>query len=217
MLLSVHSQQETCDEIQKVVVGELSPVKTFIDDQAVKFEKKINSKLYDAVSALVSCNATLSSFLHSFLTKNNVASLKNFTSALEVTVVSSYNNIRSNFTQEMVAKRATDLNTKLYKSIQDAIKIRTKELKDLIEVKTGNETCFLEVFKKAFKMLSDTFIPNIGAFLIDTRDQKISDKWEKYIITLNKWCDVITSEVNHCKETTFMACCIDAHVSKIIV
>ena len=216
VLSAVHSQQDDCDEIQEFVVSHLSPVKTYIDDQAIKFEKKINLKLYDAVDALVTCNATLDKFLHSFLTTNNVESLKNFTSAWEGTVVSTFDKIMGNFTQDMVAKRVKDLNTQLFTSIQDQIKIKTEELKKLIEVKSGNMNCFIEVFKKTFKILADTFIPNIGDFLIETRDQMISNAWEKYVTTLNKWCDEITTEVTHCKTTTFMTCCIDAYVSKVI-
>lgn len=215
VLLAVNSQQEQCDEIHDYVVSQLSPVKTYIDDQAIKFEKKINSKLYDAVSALVTCNATLDTFLHSFLATDNVASLRNFTNAWEGTVSSTYDKIMGNFTQDMVAKRAIALNAKLYESIQDQIKIKSDDLKKLIAVKNGNKTCFIEVFKKTFKILTNTFIPNIGDFLIDTRDQMISDTWEKYVMTLNKWCDEITKEVTHCKATTFMTCCIDAYVSKV--
>ncbi|CAO1412884.1 unnamed protein product [Diamesa hyperborea] len=213
VLSAVLSQQEPCDEIQDFVVSHLSPIKTYIDDQAVKFEKKINAKLYDAVSSLVTCNGTLSSFLHTFLTTNKVESLNNFTSAWDGTVVSSYDKIMSNFTQDMVAKRSTALNTHLFTSIQDQIKIKTEELKKLIAEKTGNMTCFIEVFKKTFKILTDTFIPNIGDFLIDTKDQKISDVWEKYVITLKKWCDEIQTEVTHCKTTTFTTCCIDAYLA----
>lgn len=215
MLASVYSLEDQCDDIQDIMAVELSPVKTFIDDQAVKFEKKINSKLYDAVSGLVTCNDTLSTYLNCFLKTNNVESLKNFSNTFKVTVDSTYEKIRANFTQAMVAKRTTAFNTKLYETIQQVVQIKTKELKDLIAVKTGNRTCFVEVFKTTFKILTNKFISNIGDFLIDSRDQKISDKLVKYIINLNKWCDEIPKEVNHCKETTFMTCCIDAYVSKV--
>lgn len=215
VLLAVHSQQEHCDEIQDIVVSELSPLKTFIDDESKQCEKKINSKLFDAVSALVTCNSSLSSFLHSFLATNNVKSLKDLTSAFDDTVVSTYDKIRTNYTQEMVAKKAIAMDATLYKTIQDAINMKTGEMRKLIAVKNVNETCFIKVFKKAFKILTGKLLTNVGDFLIKMKDDKISDKWEKYVITLNKWCDDITTEVKHCKDTTFMTCCIDAYVSKV--
>ncbi|CAO1388575.1 unnamed protein product [Diamesa serratosioi] len=209
---SVSSQEDKCDQIQDLVASKLSPIKTFIDDQSVKFEKKINLKLYDAVSSLVTCNATLGGFLHSFLKTNNVESLANFSNALENTVVSSYDKIRANFTQGMVAIRSTDLNENLYKTIQVAVQTKTKELEALIAVKAGDDNCFFNVFKTSFIALTDTFIPDLTKFLVETRDQKISEKWEQFMNSLKKLCDDITKEVNHCKETTFMTCCLDAYL-----
>lgn len=216
MLLSVHSQQEHCDEIQDIVVSELSPLRTFIEGESKQSEKKINSKLFDAVSALVTCNSTLSSFLHSFLATSNVKSLKDLTSSFDDTVINTYDKIRSNYTQEILAKKVIAMDATLYETIQDAVNLKTEEMRKLIAVKNVNETCFIKVFKRAFKMLTSKFLTNIGDFLIEMKDDKVSDKFEKYAITLNKWCDDIITEVKHCKDTTFMTCCIDAYVSKVI-